>query len=180
VRSRGAGGATDEFIELWNPTASPVTLDATWRIYGKGSAATLYITHWTGSGKVIPAYGHYLVAGTGYTEAPSADDALSISITDAASLRLQENKSDVDVACYAYSAATQTTLSDPTQYTCSGTPADNSPHNDTTAGNVDQSILRKAGPGSPGNSCTDTNMNAADFAKLQPSTPRDAASAPTP
>jgi hypothetical protein len=158
-----------------------VTLDSTWKITARGSGATLYTTRWKGTGLVIPAFGHFLITGTSYTQSPAGDQTLSTGITDASSIVLVQGTTDVDVVCYAYDSATQAILTNAASgYTCAGTPADNSPHNDgnTAASNVDQSIVRKPG-GSAGN-CTDTNDSAADFAKSAPASPMDAASPPTP
>jgi hypothetical protein len=139
----------------------------------------LYTTRWKGTGKVIPAYGHFLITGTGYTQSPAGDEALSTGITDAASLVLVQGNTDLDALCYAYDSATQAILTGAT-YTCAGTPADNGPHNDTNtaASDVDQSIVRK--PGGSGGNCTDTLNSSADFAKSTPAAPMDAASPPTP
>jgi hypothetical protein len=178
IRSRGGGGAADEFIELFNATGATVTLDSTWKIDGRSSTGTTYSSRWTGTGKSIPAWGHYLITGTGYTEAPTADDALSTGITDASSLRLIQAGTTIDAVCYYFDAATLAVFD--STYTCEGTPVDNLPHNNSTAGasNSDVSIERL--PGGLGNNCTDTQHNTADFHTAQPATPQSTASAPTP
>ena len=181
VRSRGAGGAADEFIELWNPTASPITLDNTWKIRDRSTSATIYTTRWTGTGTVIPAYGHYLITGTAYTESPAGDKAIIGGITDASNIILVQGTTNVDVLCYAYDTASQAILTDPTKgYTCAGTPADNTPHNNGTSGasNSDVSLVRK--PGGSGGNCTDINVSSSDFAKETPAIPHSTASAATP
>jgi hypothetical protein len=180
IRSRGAGGAADEFVELYNPTATPVTLDSTWKLEARSNAANNYTGRWTGTGKVIPAYGHFLIAGTTYTQAPAADEALSTGITDATSLRLLQATMTVDAVCYAFDAATQMPFVTDATYTCAGTPMSNLPHDNTTAGasNSDVSIERK--PGGAGGNCTDTGDNSADFAQQAPATPMSSQSPPTP
>jgi hypothetical protein len=174
------GGGTDEFIELYNPTGSPVTLDATWNIEGRSNASGSYSVRWTGTGKVIPAHGHYLIVGTGYTQSPAGDEKVSIGITDATALRLVQGTNDVDAVCYGYDATSKMPFTSDATYTCEGTPADNLPHNNGTSGasNSDVSIERK--PGGAGGNCTDTNDNAADFATQMPATPMSATSPPTP
>jgi hypothetical protein len=180
IRSRGAGGAADEFVELYNPTAAPVTLDSTWKIEARSNSATSYTGRWTGTGKVIPAHGHFLIAGTGYVQSPAGDEALSTGITDATSLRLLQATTTVDAVCYAFNAASQMPFVTDATYTCSGTPMSNLPHDNTTAGasNSDVSIERK--PGGVGGNCTDTADNAADFAQQAPATPMSSQSPPTP
>jgi hypothetical protein len=173
MRSRGVGGGSDEFVELFNPTASPVTLDATWTLEARSTTSASFTLRWTGSGKQIPAYGFYLVVGTAYVESPAADDNLTSGITDATALHLQQSGVTVDTLCYGFDAATITTL-EGAGYACAGTPADNSPHDNTgsNSSNVDQSLLRQH--------CVDTGNNASDFGKNAPATPMDTASPPDP
>lgn len=171
VRSRGAGGGSDEFVELFNPTASPMTLDATWTLQARSTTSASFTLRWTGSGKQIPAYGYYLVVGSAYAQQPAADDNLTSGVTDASAIQLQQSGTVVDELCYGFDAKTISTL-EGAGYSCPGTPADNSPHDNTSNGNVDQSLLRQH--------CVDTGDNSADFAKQAPATPMDTASPPNP
>jgi hypothetical protein len=173
LRSRGPAGAGDEFVELYNPTASPVTLDKTWTLDGKSVGNAAYSTRWTGSGGTIPAHGHYLVVGSTYSNVNVvADSKLSNAITDAASLVLNHSAVAVDAVCYADTAANLAKID--ATFTCEGTPV-----LDPQAGaNTDTSIERK--PGGLAGNCTDTGNNSADFAGSTPSTPLDAASPLTP
>lgn len=166
VRSRGAQGANDEFIELWNPTASDVVLDATWKIEGRSSSALSYSSRWAGTGKTIPAHKHFLITGTSYAQMPASDEALLATMTDATSLRLVQSGTTIDAVCFAFDAATTAAFS-AASYTCEGTPASNLPHDNTSSvkSNVDASIERKP--------CEDTNDNASDFAPTTPATPEN-------
>lgn len=177
IRSRGAAGALDEFVELYNPSAAAVVLDARWTLEARSTTAATYATRWTGAGKMIAAHGHFLLASSGYTQQPAADDALSTGITDASAVRLLHAGVAVDVVCFAFDATTSATLTGDATYGCEGTPAPNA-HDNSTATNTDASIERKPGGGS-GNS-VDTNDNAADFAALAPARPQSSASAPAP
>ncbi|MEO5730753.1 MAG: lamin tail domain-containing protein, partial [Byssovorax sp.] len=180
IRSRGLGGTTDEFIEIYNPTAAAVILDATWKLEGRSNNAATYTARWTGSGKTIPSHGHYLIASGGYVQSPGKEDSFlgASSITDATSLRLTSGATVIDAVCYGYSAATKATLMG-AGYTCEGTPADNLPHKDAAgAGDVDVSIQRLPG-GALGN-CIDTGDNAADFVTTKPALPQNTMSATTP
>ena len=180
VRSRGAGGAADEFIELYNPTGAPVTLDANWKIEARSNSSTSYSGRWTGTGKVIPAHGHFLIVGGTYAQTPAGDETLSTGITDATSLRLVNNTVTIDAVCYAFDAATQMPFVTDATYSCEGMPASNLPHDNTnsTASTADASIERK--PGGAGGNCTDTGDNASDFANQMPATPMSSLSPPTP
>ena len=177
VRSRGVGGGSDEFVELYNPSTDPVTLDASWTLDARSDTATSYSARWTGTGKIIPAHGHFLLTGSAYTQQPAADESLLTGITDATALRLSRAGVVVDALCYGFDAATlMVFVNDPT-YVCEGRPAMNV-HDNTPVTNVDESIERKPG-GRAGNGM-DTNDNATDFAALTPSNPQNSASAPSP
>ncbi len=173
VRLRGKGGASDEFIELFNATGASVTLSTAWTIQGRSSTGTSYNARWTGSGKSVPAWGHYLITGSSYTESPASDDTLSSGVTDATSLKLVQSGTTVDAVCYYFG----TTNPFDSTYACEGTPVVN-PHDNTTSTDVDASIVRK--PGGAAGNCTDTGDNASDFQTSTPATPLDTSSPPTP
>jgi hypothetical protein len=176
VRSRGLGGAADEFVELYNPTDTPLTLDSGWTLEARSNSASSYGARWTGAGKDIPANGHYLIVGSAYTQTPSSDDSLTTGITDATSLQLLNQGSLVDALCYAWDTTSAAPFLSDTTYVCEGTPADNAPHDNTTSGDVDVSIVRK--PGGTAGNCTDTGDNASDFTTETPAEPMSSSSTP--
>jgi hypothetical protein len=178
VRTRGAGGAADEFVELFNATAAPVTLGPTWKIQGRAAAGASYTDRWVGFSQVIPPWGHFLVAGLSYTQSPLNDDSLIAGLTDAGGLRLVKGTTVLDTVCLYYDAVTEAALN--ASFGCAGTPVSNLPHNNAggAASNVDVSVERKPG-GSLGN-CTDTGDNASDFMTQAPATPMNTSSPPTP
>ena len=176
IQSRGANGGSDEWIDLYNPSSAAVILDATWALAARSNSGASFTARWAGSGKSLPAHGHFLIAGTAYPGAPVKDDALSSGITDATALRLTHAGVTVDEVCYAYSAATTMAL-EGAGYACPGTPVQN-PHDDTTATDTAESLERK--PGGAAGNCTDTGDPSADFKTTSPSAPLDTGSAPTP
>ena len=179
VRSRGALGGGDEFVELWNPTGASIPLDSSWMIEGRSATAAAYNARWKGAaGLAIPAHGHFLIASAAYVQAPTADDKLISGITDAASLRLLHGATTIDAICYAFSPVTMAAFN--ATYSCEGLPVSNLPHNDggSVASNVDASLERL--PGGMGGSCTDTDDNPTDFAPRAPADPQSTQSAPTP
>lgn len=66
-----AGAATDEFVELYNPTANPVSLN-NWKLTRKVTSGTESTLVSTISG-TIPSHGYFLIANQGYTGSTSAD-----------------------------------------------------------------------------------------------------------
>src|SRR5262249_1377230 len=159
-------------------STDPVTLDASWTLDARSDASAAYSARWAGTGKIIPAHGHFLIAGSAYTQQPAADEALLNGITDATALRLSRAGSVVDVLAYGFDATSLRVFSDDATYACEGMPAMNAHDNDKTNTNVDTSLERKPG-GAAGNG-QDTNDNATDFATLMPSNPQSSASAPVP
>jgi len=174
IRTRGVGGATDEFVELFNPTASPIVLDNQWKLEVRSNSAGSYGARFTGSGQVIAPKGHLLITGSGYTQMPAGDAMLSAGITDAASLRLTQSGNVVDAVCYCYNASTCTAVTG-AGYTCEGAAVQN-PNGST--GTADTSMER--GPGGAQGNCTDSGDSSADFAAKSPADPQNTMSAPTP
>jgi hypothetical protein len=178
VRTRGAAGASDEFVELFNASASPVTLDADWQIEGRSTSSGTYTKRWAGGGGTIPAFGHFLVVGSKYAQSPGKDDGLATGITDASSLKLMHSGQIVDAVCFGFDAKTMAAFA--AGYDCEGTPVSNQPHDDGAGSpsDSDASIERK--PGGAAGNCTDTGDNASDFAARAPATPLNSQSPPTP
>jgi hypothetical protein len=184
IRTRGLGGATDEFIELYNPTTADLTLDNSWRLevrdVGGGQCAnTTYVGRWSGNGEVVPAHGHLLIAASGYTQDPAADFEYAGGglVGDAASVRLMRGADVADAVCLYTDQASLgalTMCSNP--YTCEGTPVMN-PH-DGAGSNTDESLERTPG-GDLGNA-GDTGDNSMDFQIASPALPQNVMSAPTP
>ena len=178
VRTRGLAGGSDEFLELYNATEAPITFDSTWKLEGRKSGGASYTTRWTGAGGVIPAYGHFLIAGLSYSQVPVGDATFSSGISDATSVGLVHDGVTVDAICYYFDAAGLAGYD--ATYTCEGTPVNNQPHDDSAsaASNVDVSLERLASGGSP--SCQDTGDSASDFVVKTPADPQSTTSPPTP
>jgi hypothetical protein len=177
IRSRGPGGAADEFVELYNPTSAPITLDPSFSLQNRGSGALTYATRWTGAGETIPAHGHFLIAGSGYTQSPAPDAKLAGALTsDSASVLLAQGFTTIDAVCFFFDSTSLFIINNGF-YTCEGMPVDN-PHDDATGTDTDKSLERRPG-GGLGN-CTDTDDSASDFAIRSPAKPENAKGAPVP
>lgn len=174
IRTRGAAGASDEFVELYNGSEASVVLDGTWtlEVHVLDSNVHSYSTHWTGKGLPIPPHGHFLITGSNYADSVSPDDKLAVGITDAASMRLRQNGANVDVVCYyhANDPGSATSFLNFVDYDCAGLALGN-PHNDAASTDTDASLERK--PGGTAGNCTDTGNNGKDFVVQVPSTPED-------
>src|SRR5258706_8087657 len=71
--TRGPTAATDEFVELYNPTDNPVSLSG-WKLQYKSAAGTLWNDRATlPANASIPARGFYLIANTSYLGAVVPD-----------------------------------------------------------------------------------------------------------
>jgi hypothetical protein len=169
LQTRGDGGGTDEFVELYNPTNADVPLGPDWTIVSRSQSDTSDLQRWQGHGGTLPAHGYYLIGGTGYGETPPRDDGLSSGISDAGRLKLvYAPEGDVDVVCFAYDTNTTSLVE---QLGCPGSPARN-PHDDTSNSNVGRGIQRMP------RDCTDTGDNSVDFVAKMPCEPKNSASPP--
>jgi large repetitive protein len=69
----GANSASDEFVELYNPTAQPVDIGG-WKLQYKSAAGTAYSDKVTIPGQtVMPPRSYYLVSGRNYTGTVTPD-----------------------------------------------------------------------------------------------------------
>ena len=177
VRSRGAGGAADEFVELYNPGAASIVLDASWTVDMRSTAGSTYAVVWKGSGTTIPAHGHFLIVGSAYAQSPASDSVLSSGISDAAAVRVIHSGASGDALCFYYDSMTMGALSG-AGFTCAGTPVSNSPHNNTSTGNSDAALERR--PGGAGGNGQNTGDNSVDFKSTAPANPQNTLSPPVP
>jgi hypothetical protein len=147
-----------------------ITLTSAITVSSRSDAAATYGVRFTGSGEVLPAHGHLLIGGSGYTGAVVPDVTMSGGLTDKASVVVQRGAIVLDAVC-EYCGLNPFDAT----YTCEGTPF---LYTGCTSNNTDRSIERKPG-GALGNA-TDTGDNSADFVISTPSNPQSSSSAPTP
>ena len=178
VQTRGDAGASDELVELYNPTGSPVIFDNTWTLQARSSTSANYTSRAIGAGQSIPAHGHILFGGSLYNGPVSADATLTSGITDATSLVLQHNGNTVDALCFYYDATTQAVFS--SGYTCEGTPISNLPHDNTASGTADVDVSLERKPGGASGNTQNTGDNAFDFNSNVSSDPHNLASPAVP
>lgn len=146
-RTRGPGGATDEFIEIYNPTASSVVIGGL-VIRSSNNAGTITTRATITSGVTLGPGCHYLFAPTtfsGFGTTPP-DQTFTNGITDDGGIAI--TRSDLVTVIDAAGMS-------------SGSAYKESPTLVPLAGTTNQSYERKPG-GASGNG-TDTNNNAADF-----------------
>ncbi len=156
-RFRGDGGASDEFVEIYNPTNSSVDLNG-WKLNGSNSAGSTS-TRYTFSTSVLLQPGrHYLLANNTTVDGVTADATYGTGITsDGGIALLRPDNSIADAA----GLSAGSTYSEGTFL----------PELTTDA---DQSYEREIG-GSAGN-CSDTNNNTNDFIQTS-SNPQNSSSA---
>jgi hypothetical protein len=183
VRTRGPGGSLDDFVELYNPTSTPILFDTRYHLVGHSSTSPTS-SGFVGGGGYVPAHGHVLYAGKGSTL--SADAPILRDLPDASSLELWYNPTPqsgalfptpndkvVDQVCFAYDDSSKAFVT--SNFSC--TPAAN-PHDETNASNQDVSIERK--PGGLAGNCLKSGSNVNDFMVSKPSNPQNSSSPITP
>jgi len=145
-RTIGPGGGTDEFVEIYNSTATPIDISG-WQIFGSNNAGA------NSSRVTVPALTtlqsgqHYLFANKDYTGPTPGDITYGTGISDDGGIALKTNSGTIvdQVGMSSGSAFKEGTILSP------------------LVGNVNQSYERVGG------GCSDTNNNVADFF-LNPST----------
>jgi hypothetical protein len=155
-RFRGSEGASDEFVEIFNPTASQVNLNG-WKLNASNSSGTVG-TRYTFSTDVFLQPGqHYLLSNIAVLDGVTADITYGTGITaDGGIALLRPDNSIVDaVGLSAGSAYKEGTVLP------------------SLTSDADRSYDRNAdGSGS----CIDTNNNASDFFLRNPSDPQNSSS----
>jgi predicted extracellular nuclease len=165
-RVRGPNGGSDEFVELYNLTSSPVDISG-WKLKGSNNSGTVSVRATVPSGKIIPAHGHYLftnssTAGGPYSGSVPGDETYATGITDDGGIAITlPDDTIVDQAGLSSGSAYQ-----------EGTPLAS-----LGTSNLDHSYERK--PGGAAGSGQDSDNNSADFQLIAPSDPQNTSSAPS-
>ena len=144
-RTRGPGGASDEFVEIYNPTNSTLVIGGL-KIRGSNSAGTTSDRATITNGTVLGSGCHYLLANTGYAGSVLADQLYGTATTDDGGLAI--TGSNINRIIDAVGMGTGSAYKEGSTLT-------------PLAGTSNQSYERKPG-GASGNG-TDTNNNANDF-----------------
>jgi hypothetical protein len=161
-----AGGvsASDELIELYNPTAAPLPLEGLELVYASASGATVSRrAAWELGAPSIPPGHHLLVANELGIYAPIADAIYASGMAasgGSVALRIQGAATAVDAVGWGTAASTW----------LEGAPV--------AAPAAGSSLERR--PGGPAGSTQDTDDNAADFVERPVPDPQNAASPPVP
>jgi hypothetical protein len=168
----GPDATRDEFVEIYNPTSSPISLNGGSLQYKTNAGGQTHFVHAFGAtAGNVPPHGWFLVAGVGYNGSVPANQtntAFPLGTT-VGSVFLVSDAVTLSGAC-----STSPTIIDKVGYGTGNCPEGSQ----VPFPNDNDSILRKPG-GSCGNS-VDTNVNSADFLSQIPSTPRNSASTPQP
>jgi PKD repeat protein len=167
VQVAGAS-ASDEFIEIYNPTETAINIE-TWSIQYKSATGTTFYKKNFSSGVSIPAHGWFLIAHTSYLGATVPDMSQStISLAGTGgNIFLVNNQT------------TLTTTNDPSIIDKVAYGTGDSPENIATpAPSAGQSIERKFGGEFGNGEDTDNNLN--DFNLQITPNPQNTASAPKP
>jgi hypothetical protein len=155
-RTRGPNGASDEFLELYNPTGAAVNIGG-WlvkRSNNKGATSTRATIP---TGKILQPGQHYLLAMSNYSGSVAADQTCSTGLTDDGGIALYNGSTVVDqVGMSTGSAYKEGAVLAP------------------LTSDQNRSYERKIGGAS--SSCVDANNNSADFVVISPSAPQNMAS----
>ena len=156
-RTRGPGGADDEYIELYNPTSTVIDISG-WKINVSNDTGTISTGATIPSSTILRSGQYYLIAhsGTGgYSGIVSANLTYGQSITNAGGIALVKPDNTIvdQVGLGAGSAYKEMTVLSP------------------LPSNTNQSYERKLGGAF--DSCQDTGDNVNDFSLITPSDPKN-------
>ncbi|HEU4388649.1 MAG TPA: lamin tail domain-containing protein, partial [Blastocatellia bacterium] len=162
-RVRGPNGGSDEFVELYNLSSSPINIGG-WKIRGSNNAGTIGDRLTITAGTILNAGCHYLVtnsstSGGPYSGAVPGNQTYATGITDdgGIAVTLPDNTIVDQVGLSAGSAFKE------------GTPLAS-----LGSSNLNRGYERK--PGGASGSGTDTDNNATDFQLITPSDPQNLSS----
>jgi hypothetical protein len=159
-RTNGPNGGSDEFIELYNLSDSPVSIGG-WLVRGSNSSGGTTTRATITAGVILQSHCHYLLAnsstsGGPYSGSVTPDQTYGTGITDTGGIGLLNGTTVVDqVGMNAGSVYKEGTVLAP------------------LTGNLNQSYERK--PGGASGSGQDTDNNASDFKVTAPSDPQNMA-----
>lgn len=177
VRPRGPAQGNDDFVELYNPGSTSVTLTSEWVIASRNAEGSPppsnYTARFTGSGQVIGARQHFLVVGSAYSGSVAGDAELASGITDKVSVILTRDSVVMDAVCIWFGTTEPPFETATPAYTCEGDPVLN-PGGSTSN---DKSVERK--PGGVDGNCIDTGSSVDDWQQIIPSNPQNLSSPPT-
>lgn len=150
----GTGSGTDDYVEVFNPGISSVDMSG-WKL----NTNTHSPAYTFPSGTIIPAGGHYLMGGSGYSSSVAADDTFKGIKNSGYAELVDDNDNRIDLVGLGSGSAEGTNLPN-------------------FAGRNRTSYERKSG-GADG-SCIDTDNNIADFYLRGQENPQNSASTLTP
>ncbi len=154
-------GSTDDVIEIYNPTANPISLSGYSVQYLAANGNFGFRVNLTGSNSV-PAFGWYLVAGNGYSGTPGRDDSLGTSnMSGTAGHALVVSKTSNVSGC------SDAAIVDKVGYGASASCPEGGSGKNTAAPGSGLSVTRL--PGGALGSGQDTDVNSIDFGA--PATP---------
>jgi hypothetical protein len=162
-RTRGpsANNASDEFIELFNPTSSSIAI-GNWQVWGSNSSGGINLRATIPAGVTLDAGQHYLIANNGYSGSVTPNLTYSLGISDSGGIALirEDGTTIIDqVGMNADSAYLEGSIL---------------AELNTQA---DRSYERK--PGGAAGSCYDSNNNLDDFTERSPGDPQNISSPST-
>ncbi len=149
--------ASDEFVELYNPTSSSVNLSG-WRLRSENQGGGTFNNLVSSMSGVISAHGYFLVTSPGYTGPTASDESYSAS-----SSAFTANSTIILYSDAAVTLVDKVGMGTAVDFESSAAAAP------TAGGSIQRKVDETGGHGQ------DTDNNSADFVTLTTSNPRNSA-----
>ena len=159
-RTKGPSGASDEFVEIYNPTFSPIDVSG-WLIRASNSAGTTGTRFTFPANTILQPGQHFIATGSAYSGLVRENPIASLSGTGI-----------TDDGGIAITLADGTTIIDQVGMSAGSAYGEGGRLTPLNI-NLNRSYDRKSGPSG---SCVDSNNNAADFLSRIPSDPQSSSS----
>lgn len=148
IRTAGSGGASDEFIELYNPCTVEVAMAGAKVVYRATASTSDVYVFWAFSTGKIPAGGHFLLANTGYAGSADAKPFMTGGMAATAGGVALKDSTDAVIDSVGWGTATNAFVeAHAVSAPASGQSASRSPDGIDTNDNVADFVLGTSTPG---------------------------------
>ena len=148
IRTAGVGGASDEYIELYNPCTVAVSMTGAKVVYRAAASTSDAFVFWMFSTEKLVAGGHFVLANSGYTGTADAKPFMNSGMAATGGGVALKDSTDAVIDSVGWGTATNAFVeSHAVGAPASGQSASRSPDGTDTNDNVADFVLGASTPG---------------------------------